>query len=502
MARKPIAAIFPVSFYQLSRLLAVVVIVSCTTSLVGNHSPSELERVLTSGKLTILSRNGSTTYYEGRSGYTGFEYTLTKAFADKLGVELVIADEEDIGKILELVKLPDYQLGASALTVTQEREQKVTFSDAYMDITQQVLYRRGEKRPQNPLDLIGKNILVIANSAHAEQLRYLKLQYPELTWREQADIEMIDLVGLIDSGVIDHTVVDSNAFTVSRNIYPRAQVAFDISSAQKLAWAFPTNNDSSLYNEAKIFFDEIKSNGKLDEIIEQYYGHTEEMNQGGALLFASRIEARLPKWEAYLQEAAVDIDMEWQLIAAISYQESHWNAAASSRTGVRGLMMLTQTTAKEMGVTNRLDPKQSIEGGSKYFRKIYDRIPKDIQDPDRTWLALAAYNVGYGHMEDARVLTERLNGDPDKWSDVREHLPKLAKRTYYREAKHGYARGWEPVRYVQNIRSYYNVLTLHEQMGGRQFAEAAQAAVGDGDRALHSITLQAKNDTSDLVIKL
>ena len=107
MARKPIAAIFPVSFYQLSRLLAVVVIVSCTTSLVGNHSPSELERVLTSGKLTILSRNGSTTYYEGRSGYTGFEYTLTKAFADKLGVELVIADEEDIGKILELVKLPD-----------------------------------------------------------------------------------------------------------------------------------------------------------------------------------------------------------------------------------------------------------------------------------------------------------------------------------------------------------------------------------------------------------
>lgn len=476
MVDKPVMTIFRTIGYALFRLLAVAVIVGCTTSLIGSHGPSELERVLASGKLTILSRNGSTTYYEGKSGFTGFEYTLTKAFADTLGVELVIADEEDIGNILSMVNLSGYQLGASGLTITHEREQHVNFSDSYMDITQQLLYRRGEKKPKNPTDLIGKNILVIANSAHAEQLRYLKLQYPALTWREQADIEMIDLVGLVDSGVIDYTVVDSNAFTVSRNIYPRAQVAFDISSVQKLAWAFPKQKDASLYDEANAFFDEIKSNGTLDEITEQYYGHTEEMNQGGALLFAHRIEARLPKWEAFLQAAALEVDMEWRLIAAMSYQESHWNASASSRTGVRGLMMLTRVTAKEMGVSNRLDPRQSIEGGSKYFRKIYDRLPEDIQDPDRTWLALAAYNVGYGHMEDARVLTERLNGDPDKWTDVRENLPKLAKRVYYRKAKHGYARGWEPVQYVQNIRSYYNVLALHEKMGGRQFAEAAQAA--------------------------
>lgn len=489
MVDKPIIRIFRTISKLLFRLLGMTVVVGCAVSLVGSHSPGELERVLTSGKLTILSRNGSTTYYEGKSGFTGFEYTLTKAFADKLGVELVIADEEDIGNIIDMVNLPDYQLGASALTVTQEREQQVIFSDSYMDITQQLLYRRGETKPQNPTDLIGKNILVIANSAHAEQLRYLKLQYPALSWREQADIEMIDLVGLVDSGAIDYTVVDSNAFTVSRNIYPRAQVAFEISSAQKLAWAFPKQKDASLYNEAKAFFAEIKSNGTLDEITEQYYGHTEEMDQGGALLFASRIEARLPKWEAYLQQAATDIGMEWQLIAAMSYQESHWNASASSHTGVRGLMMLTQVTAKEMGVSNRLDPQQSIEGGSKYFRKIYDRIPDDIQDPDRIWLALAAYNVGYGHMEDARVLTERLNGDPDKWADVRENLPKLAKRVYYRKAKHGYARGWEPVQYVQNIRSYYNVLALHEKMGGRQFAEAAQAAGGVADSNLNPVAL-------------
>jgi len=473
-AQSTATALLRTVFRQAMRLASACAVVGCSALLVGSRMPSQLEQVLALGELHILSRNGSTTYYQGKSGTTGFEYTLGKAFADSLGVKLVIDEEENLAGILGKVKEDRYQLGASGLTITQERSKQVMFAEPYMDVTQQVLYRRGEPRPRTPADLIGKNILVIANSAHAEHLRQLKVHFPALKWQEEADIEMIDLVAMIDSGVIDHTIVDSNAFTVSRNIYPRAQVAFDTGGTQKLAWAFAKQRDMSLYKEAQKFFAEVKSNGQLDEIIEQYYGHTNEMNQGGALVFANRIETRLPKWEAYIQEVALEFDLDWQLIAAISYQESHWNARARSRTGVRGLMMLTQTTAKEMGVSNRLDPMQSIYGGTKYFRKIYDRIPKDITNPDRTWLALASYNVGYGHMEDARILTEKLGGNPDKWSDVRKHLPKLAKRAYYRQTKYGYARGWEPVSYVQNIRSYYNVLAWHEQMNRRQLATAEQ----------------------------
>ncbi len=351
------------------------------------------------------------------------------------------------------------------------------FSEPYMDVSQQVLYRRGESRPKTPVDLIGKKILVIANSAHAEHLRSLKKRFPRLVWEEAEEVEMIDLVSMVDSGTIDHTIVDSNAFTVSRNLFPKAQVAFDITRGEKLAWAFPKQKDMSLYKAAQEFILESKQNGTIEAISEQYYSQADDMNKGGALVFAHRIESRLPKWQALLKENAEAFDLDWQLLAAISYQESHWNARARSRTGVRGLMMLTLTTAKEMGVSNRLDPEQSIYGGTKYFRKIYDRIPKDIQGPDRKWLALAAYNVGYGHLEDARKITESLGDDPDQWEDVKKHLPKLAKRAYYRHTRHGYARGWEPVSYVQNIRSYYNVLAWHEQMNMRQLAAADKAAI-------------------------
>ncbi|MCW9016578.1 MAG: transglycosylase SLT domain-containing protein, partial [Kangiellaceae bacterium] len=132
----------------------------------------------------------------------------------------------------------------------------------------------------------------------------------------------------------------------------------------------------------------------------------------------------------------------------------------------RGMMMLTLRTAKQLGISNRLDPKQSIEGGAKYFRKVKKRVPDRIVEPDRTWFALAGYNVGWGHVEDARIITQQQGADPDKWSDVKERLPLLQKKKWYKKTKHGYARGAEPVRYVTNIRRYYDVLVWldEEQM--------------------------------------
>ena len=207
----------------------------------------------------------------------------------------------------------------------------------------------------------------------------------------------------------------------------------------------------------------------------EFYGDTEQFNHSGALLFSNRIESRLPKWESQLKEAGEEHNLDWRLLAAISYQESHWNSRARSHTGVRGLMMLTQATAKDMGITNRIDPAQSIQGGAKYLKSIFDRIPEKIQGVDRLWMTLAAYNVGLGHVEDARVLTEQRGDNPNKWEQVKRHLPLLAKRKYYKNTKHGYARGWEPVEYVENIQHYYTVLTWHGHSDSRRIA-AAEAA--------------------------
>ncbi|GAB3110523.1 membrane-bound lytic murein transglycosylase MltF [Aestuariicella hydrocarbonica] len=466
------------SLYCLRSLVAMIILGGLPLMLTASHTPTVLEQVQQQGELTIISRNGPTTYYEGNQGLDGYEYSLAKAFADSLGLKLKITEEESYSGIFDSVGSHRGQFAAAGLSITDERSNTIRFTEPYMEVNQELLYRTGSKRPTNIEDLYNKSILVISNSAQAARLRKLQQKHPQLRWHEQSDLEMIDLMEMVHTGTIDFAVIDSNAFALSRNLYPRAQRAFSISEQpMPLAWAFPLDSDNSLFDKANEFIRQAKRNGKLAKLENTHYGQVVAMDTGSATTFARRLDTRLPRWQENLIVAGEEFDLDWQLLAAMSYQESHWDEHARSHTGVRGLMMLTKTTAKEMGVTNRLDPEQSIKGGAKYFRKIFDRIPQDIQGPDRTWFALAAYNIGYGHLEDARVLTEKMGRDPDKWIDVSEHLPLLAKRKHYRTTKHGYARGWEPVAYVQNIRNFYSTIAWHQQVQQRRLASTKNDAV-------------------------
>lgn len=466
------AAMYQAIYKVTKRLLSVCLLLSVCVVLGGSRTPTALEKILAQGTLTVASRNGPTTYYEGPYGFTGYEFALTSEFAKYLGVQLQIIEEENLNTLLGTVNGGAADLVAAGITITDERAASVDFSNGYLNVTQQVLYRSNAEKPTSAEDFIGKKILVIANSSHSETLRRLQKTLPELAWEEDPKADMLELMEMVHNGTIDYTIVDSNAFAMNHQVFPHARVAFDITEPEQLGWAFSKQADKSLRMAANQFLAAKAEDGTLARIENTYFKNGNTVNLGGALVYAKRIESRLPKWEAHFRSAGDSYNLDWQLLAALSYQESHWNQRAKSPTGVRGLMMLTQTTAKELGVTNRLDPEQSIEGGAKYFKKIFDRIPDHIQGPDRTWLALAAYNVGYGHMEDARVLTEQMGGNPDKWKDVKEHLPLLAKRKYYRQAKHGYARGWEPVKYVQNIRHFYNILAWNNEIKSRRLAAA------------------------------
>ena len=441
----------------------------------GERKPSHLDRILEAGELRVMSRNGPTTYYEDADGLNGFEYHLAGLFADYLGVKLTLVEEEDLDKMFDLIGTDKADIAAAGLTVTSARSNQARFTQPYMEVTQQLIYRQGNPEPETIEDLYGKNILVIRGSSHAERMQELKQDHPELIWKERLDVEMIDLMEMVHDGDIDLAVVDSNAFDINRANFPQARFAFDISKPQHLAWAIPKGNDSSLYTLANQFIIDSTNNGSIEELTELFYGHVNEINRGGALTFAKRIKTRLPRWKPLLKKAGKIYDIDWRLLAAISYQESHWNPLARSYTGVKGLMMLTKGTAKDMGISDRVDPSQSIHGGAKYFKYMLTRLPKDITYPDRLWLALAAYNVGFGHLEDARVLTEKQGGDPDKWLDIRQRLPLLAKRKYHRNTKHGYARGWEPVKYVQHIRSFYSILIWDGTSGVRQISALQDA---------------------------
>jgi len=422
------------------------------------QSNTALEQVLANARLVVVTANGPTSYYEGRDGPTGFEYDLAAMFAAELGVELEVVAMPTFGDVLPEVVAGRADFAAAGITVTEGRKAFVRFSVAYQKTEQVVVYHNDTPRPEKIADLIGSNLEVIANTSYVSQLRKLRGIYPELAWREVSGVGIERLLERVNNGLVDYTVVDSNVFTLNRWLFPETRIAFSLSAEQPQAWAFPRGGDSSLYEAANEFLERVMDDGRLSELIVRHYSHLEEFDYVGTRLFLQHIQQRLPPLRPFMETAAGDTGLDWRLIAAIGYQESHWNPEAISPTGVRGVMMLTQPTASHVGVVDRLDPQQSIFGGARYFWELHTRLPDRILEPDRTWLALAAYNVGYGHLEDARVLTARAGGNPDRWADVKRHLPLLTQEHWYNQTRHGYARGHEPVRYVENIRSYFDIL--------------------------------------------
>lgn len=423
------------------------------------RSVSTLEAVKKSGELRILTRNSPTSYHYGPDGeLTGFDYELAIRFAEHLGVKARFIAEEDFNRFLDDLAQGRADLAAANLAITNERLQLVRFSRPVQNITQQLIYHQSISPPRTVRGLVGRNIEVMANTSHVTQLRKLKEKHPELEWRENNELSSEELVYLVSEKLIDFTVVDSNLLALHRRFHPQLRIAFDLSEPQSLAWALPHAQDSSLLDALNAFLEEQEKNGELARLRDRHYGHAEDYDFVEHRAFRRHVANRLPELQTMFQAAAEQHGLDWKLLAAIGYQESHWNPKAVSPTGVRGIMMLTRATAKQVKVKDRTDPEQSINGGAAYFLRTKKRIPERIAEPDRTWMALAAYNIGFGHLEDARRLTQKRGGDPDRWVDVRDNLPLLTQKKWYSQTRYGYARGREPVIYVRNVRSYYDLL--------------------------------------------
>ena len=433
----------------------------CFFTISGSVQPNIVEKIRNQGEITVITLNSPSTYFEDNFGPTGYEYELSKAFSEYLGVDLVLKQANSLSDLYYKLDQKEASFAAAGLTATHitKQNKSVHFSTPYMQVSQQVIYRRGGMRPKDILDLSRGQLFITADSSHAFQLRAIQdKEFPELTWSESPDFETVELLQMVANSEIDFTIVSSNEFEMLQVYYPNLAIAFNLTGAQPLAWAFQKSGDKSLIQAAEGFFRNAQTNGLLLGIKERFYGHVGQLNYVGAKRFQRQTNKKLEKYNELFKEAAEKYDLDWRLLAAMSYQESHWNPRAKSFTGVRGLMMLTLRTAKELGVRNRLDPKQSIDGGAAYLAKLRKRLPEKIKEPDRTWMALAAYNVGYGHLTDARKLTAKDGGDSNRWMDVKDFLPLLTKKRYYKQTKYGYARGNEPVTYVQNIRRYFDVL--------------------------------------------
>ena len=434
--------------------------------LVGCDKPpiTQLERIKQKQTLKVGTLAGPTNFYQAQSGEQGFEYELAQAFADSLEVELNIVPFYSLPELFQRLENGDLDFIAAGLSYHPQRAEKYRFGPSYRSVSQKLVYKQGPRRPRS-FDEVTAPITVLSGSNHLISLGEAKKSYPHLSFNVVDDVDEEELLQKIIDEEIPYTIADSHSLALFRRYHPKVSIAFSVTKGDAISWVMRKETDDSLYALLMPFFDEVNQSGKLAELEEKYFGHVETFNYVNTLAFVEATKRVLPKYQAWFQEYAQKNNIDWRLLAALSYQESMWKPRAKSPTGVRGIMMLTQPTARQVGVKNRLRPEQNIRGGAIYLSRLIKRVPKSVQSPDNIWFAMASYNVGWGHVNDARKITAQQGADSNRWADVKKRLPLLIKKRYYRRTRYGYARGDVAVQYVDNIRRYYDALVWLDENG-------------------------------------
>jgi len=436
--------------------LLMFIIVSCGIPLTS--SVSTLDTIRKRGAVTMITHNAANSYYLYRDRAMGFEYDLAKEFASYLDVELEVITPGWL-QMIDRLESGWGDFIAAGMTVTKLRQKRVSFSDSYLDVKQQIILKKDSRDIRNIADLNGRTVHVRAGTSYHERLEELIEQGVDLKVVIHNDVPTEELIEKVAKGEIEITVADSNIALLNRQYYPDIKIMFPISEEQSLGWAV-REGDLKFLEIVNSFFSRIRENGQLERIYNRYYSERGTVGYVDLKAFHSRIETHLPRYEKIIQSEAGKYELDWRLLAAMIYQESRFNPFARSYTGVRGLMQVTQMTAREMGIADRMDPAQSIRAGARYMSELYRRFDDIKDEHDRMLFTLGSYNVGYGHVRDAQSIAARKGYDHARWSAMEMVLPLLRNPKYYMETKYGYARGTEPVRYVNRVMTYYDILRI------------------------------------------
>ena len=434
------------------------------------------------GSLIVGTLNNPVSYFINAEGQAGLEYDLSKAFADYLAVELKIEVFENIEDLFAALEAHQIDVAAANLLYHPKKLEQFQLGPAYYSASWQLVYRKGETRPTSLAQLKGK--LAVTN--HPQLLEILAEQrekLPNLTWTLQNRRTPESLLLQVADGKIDYTIANSIDVSAAQQVRPELAVAFDVTDEASVHWYLPNSSYNDLQAALLDFMNSAIENGLIARIEEKYFNHFRKFDYVDMRSYTQAIEKVLPKYAPLFEKYQGDLD--WRLLAAVAYQESHWDENATSPTGVRGMMMLTRATADRMKITDRTDAEQSIKAGSEYLHWLISQVPDSIPQEDRIWFALAGYNMGLGHMLDARRLTKNLGGDPDNWLDVKKNLPLLAEKRHYTNLKYGYARGYEAFQYVENIRRYMNSMMNYHRVQIEQENQSADIESNESETIIN-----------------
>lgn len=409
--------------------------------------------------------NHPLSYFVGAEGTAGIEYELAKNFSEFIGVNLEVKTFENSAELFDALDRSQIDIAAAGLPYQAEQATNYQIGASYYSTSWQVVYKKGTQRPYSFTDL--KDELTIpAGSSVLPILQNLAELHPNLKWKISEQFTQEELLLQVADGIIPYTIAVSVDVSAAQHIKPDVAIGFDLTDEKPVVWYLQNNVYSELQAAVLEFMNKANESGLISRIEEKYFSHLSRFDYVDSQSYLRAIENVLPKYQHLFEKYRGNL--EWQMLAAIAYQESHWDPNATSPTGVRGIMMLTKDTADRMKVRNRTDPEQSIRGGAEYLHMLMQQLPETIKSEDKIWFSLAAYNMGYGHLLDIRRLTKQLGGDPDNWLDVKKNLPLLSEKRYYTKLKYGYARGFEALQYVENIRRYYNSILNHQRVNEQE----------------------------------
>jgi membrane-bound lytic murein transglycosylase F len=428
----------------------------------------DLDSIKTRGKLTVLTRYNSNSFFLYKGQTMGFEYELLKLFAEDLGVNLEMKIAPSWDSLFIMLQNGDGDLIAANLAVTRERAEKVAFSEHH-STTRQVLIQRipfGAKKlkqheiekrmVRTPIDLIGEVVTVRENSPYEKRLKNLSEEMGGEIIIEQANssMETERLIELVEDGVIKYTVADENTARVHTAFYKHIDTKTPVSFPQRIAWAL-RKNSPELKESVDSWLKRLKSgkNPTFNVIYNKYHNSKRQFKKRRESDFFALHTGMISPYDSLFKEYESEL-FPWTLLASLAFQESTFDKRKKSWAGAIGLMQLLPTTADLVKVSDIENPENSIIAGTKYLNFIYKKFWSDLPDSEAIKFTLASYNAGAGHIRDAQRLAEALGDDPQKWTGSVDYaLLKLSKKKfYYRpEVQHGYCRGQEPYDYVEEI---------------------------------------------------
>lgn len=425
---------------------------------------TDIERIRARGSLRVLTRNAPVLFYEDQDQSAGFERDLAVSFAEYLGVPVQFVVEEDQPELLAGLRRGEGDLAAAGLRHSEAARREFRLGPAYQEVESWVVCREGQV-PHDVMDLAGQALVVGVETDLAAQMDRLAGLAPNLTWRVDPERSTEQLLEEVAEGRIPCTVADSILTASNQREFPQLVEVAPLGAVEQLAWYLP-RRAWGLQRQVEAWLGQLRRNGRLTALVERHFGGALTASptpRAVAPYFHPAMGELAPAYQRHFEEAAQRTGLPWTLLAAVAYQESRWDPAAVSAEGVKGMMMLTRATARDYGVRNRHDARQSILAGANYLATLHRELPAEVQEPDRTWMALVAYNMGSGHLRDARGLARAVGKNPNHWGDLQGVLPLLSNPRFYERLPHGYARGGATVRFVRAIQGYQ---TLLAQGGG------------------------------------